>query len=162
LAVKSKLSLPSWASWDWDQKYLPSDIHTRWNELNVALELLQKYTFADHDEGTLVVLGLGLVLRECWRAVEVEDDDETSPQFLRESLLGMRRIKEVIKVIKEVTGKLPSLDTNEEMPKEKKLDSGGKGKKGKARQKTREDNSPPRIIRSQRQRKPSQKLRGSD
>jgi hypothetical protein len=115
LAVKSKLSLPSWASWDWDQKYLPSDIHTRRNELNVALELLQKYTFADHDEGTLVVLGVGLLLRECWRAVEVEEDDETSPQFLHESLLGMKRTKEVIKVIKKVISKLPSLDTNQEM-----------------------------------------------
>ena len=118
----------------------------------MALELLQKYTFADHDEGTLVVLGVGLLLRECWRAVEVEEDDETSPQFLHESLLGMKRTKEVIKVIKKVISKLPSLDTNQEMPKEKKL----------AGQKTREDNSPPRNIRSQRQRKPSQKLRGSD
>lgn len=128
----------------------------------MALELLQKYTFADHDEGTLVVLGVGLLLRECWRAVEVEEDDETSPQFLHESLLGMKRTKEVIKVIKKVISKLPSLDTNQEMPKEKKLDGGAKGKKGKAGQKTREDNSPPRNIRSQRQRKPSQKLRGSD
>ena len=152
----------------------------------MALDLLQKYPFADHKEGTLVVLGLGLLLRECWRAVEVEDDDESAPKFLQESLLGKKRASQVIKAIKEVMSGLPSLDTNDERSTEKKLDDSEDRQKVKAGQKKptkmkrpctpplvpstskkpfgtqKEDNSPSKNIRSQRQRKPSKKLRGSD
>src|SRR6267154_4446736 len=85
-AEKSKLSLPIWASWDWGKTYLPHDIHTNQGKFDKALDLLYKYKFGDHDEGTSVVLGFSLLLRECWRAVEVEGDDEDSPRFLRESL----------------------------------------------------------------------------
>jgi len=48
----------------------------------VALEKLQRYTFMDCDEGSFVVFGFGLLLHECWRIVEVKDDDEDAPQFL--------------------------------------------------------------------------------
>ena len=185
-AEKSKLSLPIWASWDWGKTYLPHDIHTNQGEFDKALDLLYKYKFGDHDEGTSVVLGFGLLLRECWRAVEVEGDNEDSPRFLRESLLDITRGNQVIKVVKEVIGTLSSPETDEETL-EKQLDSSAKGKKVTAGQKkaatrkhrTRtpspapsttkklsrirtETNSPARNIRSQRQRKPSKKLRDSD
>lgn len=156
------LSLPAWASWNWDQKYLPPDIHTRSGEFNAAVNLLHKYTYVDRDEGTPVVLGFGLLLRECGRAVEAEDGDEETPQFLKESLLDMERAAEVIKVIKKLIGKSSLSDTDEEVPK-KKSRSSGKGKKAKAGQeKEKDDRSPVRNIRSQRQRKPSKKLRDSD
>jgi hypothetical protein len=62
----------------------------------------------DRAEGSLVVLGFGLLLRECWRAVEVEDDDEDSPEFLRESLLGKKRAEKVIAAIKKMISKSSS------------------------------------------------------
>jgi len=95
LAAKPNLSLPAWAFWDWNQKYLPKDIHIRWHEFNVALEKLQEYTFVDRDEGSSVVLGFGLLVCECWRVVEVEDDDEDSSQFFETPFLakkGLRRL----------------------------------------------------------------------
>ena len=48
----------------------------------MVLDLLRTYTFANHKQGTSIALGFGLLLRECWVAVEVEDDDESSPKFL--------------------------------------------------------------------------------
>lgn len=181
LAAKSKFSLPVWVSWDWDEKYLPKDIHTKWDEFRVAVDLLHGYKFADRDEGTLVVLGFGLLLRECWRAVEVEDDDETSPEFLRESLLGKKRAMLVIKVIKEVIGRFPLPDADEERPREKESEGSVKGKKARAGQKKpatkkshigatspvpstskrpADTGTEAGQTRSQRQRKPSKKLRG--
>jgi hypothetical protein len=180
---QSSSSLPVWASWDWSQKYLPDAVHADWDECDAALDLFCDYEFADHNQGILVVLGFGLLLRECGRAVEVEDDDESAPKFLQESFLGERRVKPIIRAIKDVTGRLPSSDTDEERPKEKKSDGSAKGKEAKAGQKKpvtraspartpspvssttkmpsgtrKEDRSPARNIRSQRQRKPSKKI----
>jgi len=81
-ATKSKLSLPVWASWNWGKKYLSHTIYTNQGDFNNVLDLFRKYKFVDHDEGTSVLLSFGLLLHECWRAVEVEDDDEDSPKFL--------------------------------------------------------------------------------
>ena len=161
LAAKPNLSLPVWASWKWDQNYLPVDIHTRWHVFNAALDLLQGYTFMDCDEGSLVVLGFGLLLCECWRAVEVEEDDEHSPDFLRESLLGKKRADKVIMAIQKIISKSSEEDTDRERQKEK--DSSAKGKKAKpSGKKPATTSGPVRNIRSQRQRKPSRKLRESD
>lgn len=87
--------------------------------------MLREYEFADRDEGTLVVLGLGLLLRECWRAVEVDDDDDDVPKFLQESHLTKKRVDQVIKVIQEVGSRLPSPDTGEKRQE-------GKGQKARA------------------------------
>lgn len=187
LDPESNLTLPIWASWDWGQKYLPRDIHTKPEEFQVALGLLRNYQFADHNKGTPVVLGFGLLLRECWRAIEVEDDDEDSPKFLQESLLGEKRVKRVIMAIKEVIGALPLVDANKERPKEKELEASTEGQKGRAGKdnhatrmcpthapstapstskpsgtRKRGGDSPVKNTRSQRQRKPSKKLRGED
>ena len=93
----------------------------------MVLDLLRTYTFANHKQGTSIALGFGLLLRECWVAVEVEDDDESSPKFLRESLLGLKQFKQVTKVIAEVIGRLPSSDADKERSKEKELDDGTAG-----------------------------------
>jgi hypothetical protein len=161
--AKSKLSLPVWASWNWAQKYLPLEIHTKWSELDVALDLLRKYKFADQNEGTSVVLGFGLLLHECWRVIELEEDDDSSPEFLHQSVLGMKRAREIIKAIEEVSGMLPLIDTVEEAPKATGSDGSSKGQKARAGQrKPASRSSPVRNIRSQRQRKPSKKLCDSD
>ena len=101
--------------------------------------MLRTYTFADCNEGTLVVLGFGLLLRKCWRVVEVEVDDENILQFIQESLLGKKRADKVIQAIKMVIG----------TDKEKELDGGVKGQKARAGQKKRKGyNSPVRNARS--------------
>ena len=117
----------------------------------------------DCDEGSLVVLGFGLLLCECWRAVEVEEDDEHSPDFLRESLLGKKRADKVIMAIQKIISKSLEEDTDKERRKEKEKDSSAKGKKAKpGGKKPATTSGPVGNIRSQGQRKPSRKLRESD
>jgi hypothetical protein len=154
-------NLPVWASWDRGEKYLPIDIHAERGDFQVALGLLREYEFADLNEGTSAVLGFGLLLRDCWSAVEIEDDDEISPEFLRTSLLGLKQVNQVIKVIKEVTSRLPSPNAN------KKLEGQGPARTqvpstSKPSGTGKDDGVPVRQPRSQRQRKPSKKLRDSD
>lgn len=133
----------------------------------------------------------------------MEDDDESSPKFLRESLLGKERAEQVIEAIKEVIGRLPSYaDEEQEMglgisaggqkasakgvkivEEGKEIAQKGKVKAGLKKPAARKHpvcspspaplaskpsptikdaNSPARNTRSQRQRKPSRKRRGSD
>jgi hypothetical protein len=185
----SKSSLPAWASWDWSQKYLPNEIHIgNDNDCNLVLDSLQETLLVDCNRniGTLIALGFGLLLRECWRAVEVEPDDESAPIFLQQSSLSKRRVWSTIQAIKKVIGSLPRSDTDEERlegekkEKEGKEGSGDKGKTARRGQKKpavrkhpatppavpstskmhdaqEEDGSP--VKRSQRQRKPSKKVR---
>jgi hypothetical protein len=96
-------------SWDWTEKYLPDDIHVNMKTFESVLALLGKSECADRDQGGLIVLGFGLLLRECRRAMEVKGDDETAPTFLQESLLNSKRVDQVIKGIEEVIDRLPSL-----------------------------------------------------
>lgn len=150
--------------------------------------MLREYKVADHDEGTCVVLGFGLLLREWWCAVEAEDDDESTPAFLRNSYLSSKGvIDEITQAVKEAAKRLPSSDADKETPQEKELDYSVEGRKAKASQKKpgelpnrtctpppvastskrpldtqNEDIGRARNIRSQRQRKPSKKLRDSD
>jgi hypothetical protein len=70
--------------------------------------------------------------------VEVEDDDKSVPKFLQESFLGERRVKPIIRAIKDVTSRLPLSDTDEERLKEKKSDGSAKGKEARAGQKSEE------------------------
>jgi hypothetical protein len=95
--------------------------------------------------------------------VEVEDDDENAPIFLRQSLLGKKRAEKVGEAIKKVIGMLPSPDADGKGKRpNKELDGSAKGQRARASQKRKRDNSPVRNARSQRQRKPSKKLRDSD
>lgn len=49
-----------------------------------------------------VILELGLLLQEYWRAVEVEADDFNTLNFLQESVLTVQTAEEVVTTIKEV------------------------------------------------------------
>jgi hypothetical protein len=162
------------------------NIHAGWQEFSKELELLDRYMFADREAGSLIVLALGLLLRECWRAVELEEDDENAPEFLRGSHLEKTRArKRVLKAIEDAISRLPSPDADKERQKEKELKSSAKGRKVRVSEKKRgkmpartpspvastsrkpsgtqeEAIGPAQNIRSQRQRKPSKKLRDSD
>jgi hypothetical protein len=164
-------------SWHWDERYLPEDIHSKLSEFHMALELLQEYAIADRDQGLLIGLGFGLLLRDCWAAVQLEDDAKDSPEILRKSRLDMQNVNQVLKAIEEVIGRLAQSGSAQQAPKE--LHGSPKRRKASAGQKkpvSRKGptHTPPPVastskqsamqtdgnIRSQRQRKPSMKLRG--
>ena len=150
-------------------------------EFSKELDLLRKYKFVDCDKGSIVVLGFGLLLRDCWRALEVEHDDESSPEFLRNSHLGSTEvIDQVVKIIGEVVDRLPlPVETVYGFSVEGQKAKTSQKKNGKLPTRTRtpppvastskkssnsheKDISPARNVRSQRQRKPSKKLRDSN
>ncbi|KAG1746050.1 uncharacterized protein EDB91DRAFT_1246181 [Suillus paluster] len=79
-----KQQLPIWVSWTWSQAYLPKDIHENMETASAALENLLNYKFNSRGWGMIVVLGLGLLLRECRHAQEYEEDEATDdvPDYL--------------------------------------------------------------------------------
>jgi uncharacterized protein YbdZ (MbtH family) len=70
--------------------------------------LLVSYRFADSEQGSLVTLGFGLLLRECWRAIKAEKNDQDTPQLLRESCLREEMVGQVVKAIEGVMRQMPS------------------------------------------------------
>ncbi|KAI6025634.1 hypothetical protein F5J12DRAFT_889524 [Pisolithus orientalis] len=67
--------LPEWASWTWSAQYLPQEIHIQGDSFWKALGQLQSERFACMSKGVPVVLGFGILWRECKQAQEVEEDD---------------------------------------------------------------------------------------
>ena len=119
--------MPIWTSWRWATKYLPSELHTVGDEFRVAIGLLRKARFTDRNRGTPVILGLGLLLRECWRAVEVEPDSQV-PDFLRNSRLGVERAQDVVTVIRDLRARFDAgLKDGAQVAEEGQVSSGGLG-----------------------------------
>ena len=60
---------------------------------------LTSHPWKSHNYGTAVVLGLGLLIQDCWRAQELEQledgEQKTAPKFLYSSLLGVRQVEGV-------------------------------------------------------------------
>lgn len=90
---------PSWASWTSREVYLPASFHTL-ASFKGALSTLKK-AFADKSvfEGGKVdapLLFLGLIYRECRRAMEIEPGAPTkAPAHLVESNFGVKEIEEI-------------------------------------------------------------------
>ncbi|KAI6137719.1 hypothetical protein EDD17DRAFT_1771298 [Pisolithus thermaeus] len=72
-----EVDFPYWATWTWSAKYLPEEIHLDLGTFQKAIGELQSARFSSSSRGggLEVVLGLGLLLRECSHAQEVEEDD---------------------------------------------------------------------------------------
>ncbi|KAG1752330.1 uncharacterized protein EDB91DRAFT_1243106 [Suillus paluster] len=85
-----KQQLPIWVSWTWSQAYLPQDIHENMETASTALENLSNYKFNSRGWGMIVILGLGLLLRECCRTQEYEADEaeDDVPDYLGNFILG--------------------------------------------------------------------------
>ncbi|KAI6036709.1 hypothetical protein BKA83DRAFT_4120398 [Pisolithus microcarpus] len=117
-------ALPHWATWTWGAKYLPQEIHLDGGSFWKALGQLQSGRFASSSSGWEVVLGLGLLLRECSCAQEVEEDDPlvSHLQFLLNSELGIRRAEDVMDIVGLIVSRLEQTSAGMKEPKE-----GGEG-----------------------------------
>ncbi|KAI6137143.1 hypothetical protein F5141DRAFT_1060032 [Pisolithus sp. B1] len=102
---------PHWATWTWSAKYLPEEIHLDLGAFQKAIAELQSARFGSSSRGFEVVLGLGLLLRECCHAQEVEEDDPV-------------RGDDVMDVVGVVVSRLEQCSTGTKEPK------GGNGGEG--------------------------------
>ncbi|KAI5987924.1 hypothetical protein EDC04DRAFT_2912705 [Pisolithus marmoratus] len=104
----TKLDMPVWATWAWSDQYLPADIHMDGSSIWKALGKLQSARFGCSLKGLQVVLGFGLLLRECKWAQEVEPDDPevADLDFLLNSELGVERGEDVMDAVGVVVTRL--------------------------------------------------------
>ncbi|KAG2112713.1 uncharacterized protein F5147DRAFT_771253 [Suillus discolor] len=66
---------PSWAKWSWRHDYLPKDIHESQKMLEASLKKLRTANISNATSAISVVLGLGMLFRECKRVIEYEEDE---------------------------------------------------------------------------------------
>ncbi|KAI6014206.1 hypothetical protein EDC04DRAFT_2953937 [Pisolithus marmoratus] len=103
-----EVALPHWATCTWSAKYFPQEIHLESTCFWKALGELQSVRFTSSSLGGQVVLGLGLLLRECGHAQEVEEDDPlvSHLQFLLNSELGIQMVENVIDIVGLIVARL--------------------------------------------------------
>ncbi|KAI6101798.1 hypothetical protein F5141DRAFT_1217945 [Pisolithus sp. B1] len=70
-----EVDFPYWATWTWSAKYLPEEFTWIWGLSERQLESCKVQGSVPLQGVLEVVLGLGLLLRECSHAQEVEEDD---------------------------------------------------------------------------------------
>ncbi|KAI6133009.1 hypothetical protein EV401DRAFT_2065095 [Pisolithus croceorrhizus] len=118
-----EVDFPYWATWTWSAKYLPEEIHLDLGTFQKGIGELQSARFSSSSRGLEVVLGLGLLLRECSHAQKVEEDDPLVSElnFLLNSKLGMQRGDDVMDVVGVVVSRL------EQCPAGTKGPQGGDG-----------------------------------
>ncbi|KAI6017919.1 hypothetical protein EDC04DRAFT_2902372 [Pisolithus marmoratus] len=90
------------------EQYLPQEIHLDSGCFWKALGELQSVRFTSSSLGGEVVLGLGLLLRECSHAQEVEEDDPlvSHLKFLLNSELGIQRAENVMDIVGLIVARL--------------------------------------------------------
>lgn len=89
--------LPSWASWTYDQKYLPEDVHQT-PPLETAHRLLP-LAFKGNDAA---VLGIALLIREIARGLEIEEDNPgDAPMSLISSTFSIADIEAIVGLISQ-------------------------------------------------------------
>ncbi|KAI6160724.1 hypothetical protein EDD17DRAFT_1760196 [Pisolithus thermaeus] len=123
-----EVDFPYWATWTWSGNA----------------------RFSSSSRGLEVVLGLGLLLRECSHAQEVEEDDPMVSElnFLLNSKLGVQRGDDVMDVVGVVVSRLEQCPAGTKGPLGGEggagLDDSGRGDEEKEKEKEEEEEAPPR------------------
>ncbi|KAG1863116.1 hypothetical protein F4604DRAFT_1683705 [Suillus subluteus] len=97
---------PAWATWSWDRSHLPNSVHSDERELNKFLEIVVSAKISGLVSAMGVSLGLGMLLRECKRVIEYEEDEATpnTPSYLGTSILSIKTHDLVIEAINTARG----------------------------------------------------------
>ncbi|KAI6121647.1 hypothetical protein F5141DRAFT_1211309 [Pisolithus sp. B1] len=131
-----EVDFPYWATWTWSAKYLPEEIHLDLGTFQKAIGELQSARFSSSSRGLEVVLGLGLLLRECSHAQEVEEDDP---------LLGVQRGDDVMDVVGVVVSRLEQCPAGTKGPQGGDGGAGlGESDRGDEEKEKEEEEAPPR------------------
>ncbi|KAG1883236.1 hypothetical protein F4604DRAFT_1677596 [Suillus subluteus] len=96
-----ELNLPQWADWSWRESYLPENLHGSQDMVKASLKLLTKAPIRSSYSATLVVLGLGLILRDCKHVIEYEEDEALpgTPFYLASSIMDLQCMLQVDSIV---------------------------------------------------------------
>ncbi|KAI6124228.1 hypothetical protein EDD16DRAFT_1768961 [Pisolithus croceorrhizus] len=141
-----EVDFPYWVTWTWSAKYLPEEIHLDLGTFQKAIGELQSARFSSSSRGLEVVLGLGLLLRECSHAQEVEEDDPlvSKLNFLVNSKLGVQRGDDVMDVVGVVVSRLEQCPAGTKGPQGGDEGAGMGESDGGDEEKEEEEEAPPR------------------
>ncbi|KAI6106766.1 hypothetical protein EDD16DRAFT_1713080 [Pisolithus croceorrhizus] len=145
-----EVDFPYWATWTWGGKYFPEEIHLDLGTFQKAIGELQSARFSSSSRGLEVVLGLGLLLRECSHAQEVEEDDPIVSElsFLLNSKLGVQRGDDVMDVVGVVISRLEQCPAGTKGPLGGEggagLDDSDRGDEKEKEEEEEEEEAPPR------------------
>ncbi|KAG2062909.1 hypothetical protein BDR04DRAFT_1164491 [Suillus decipiens] len=91
---QEELELPNWVNWSWKDSYLPKSVHESQEMVMASLELMKKAPIQSAYSAALVVLGLGMILRDCKHVIEYEEDEAPpgTPSCLASSNLDLQCI----------------------------------------------------------------------
>ncbi|KAG2109007.1 uncharacterized protein F5147DRAFT_773346 [Suillus discolor] len=107
---------PTWATWSWEESYLPNAVHSEDGVVEIFLDMIASAKITSLPSGMRVTLGLGLLLRECKRAIEYEVDEapHNTPTYLGASTLDIKILSLVEDLVDTVRGRmLPTLKGRE-------------------------------------------------
>ncbi|KAG2091656.1 uncharacterized protein F5147DRAFT_779937 [Suillus discolor] len=107
---------PTWATWSWEESYLPNAVHSEDGVVENFLDMIASAKITSLPSGMRVTLGLGLLLRECKRAIKYEVDEapHNTPTYLGASTLDIKILSLVEDLVDTVRGRmLPTLKGRE-------------------------------------------------
>ncbi|KAG0693962.1 hypothetical protein DFH29DRAFT_1006752 [Suillus ampliporus] len=107
---------PNWATWSWEGSYLPGAVHSEHGTVQKFLETVTSAKITCFALGMRVTLGLGLLLRECKRAIEYEADEppQNVPTYIGASTLGIEILGLVEDAVDTVRGRILRLVKGQE------------------------------------------------
>ncbi|KAG1887756.1 hypothetical protein F4604DRAFT_1674924 [Suillus subluteus] len=87
-----ELELPPWVDWCCGESYLPEYLHGSQDMVMASLEVLTQAPIRSSSSGALVVLGLGLILRDCKQVIKYEEDEAPpgTPIYLASSIMDLQ------------------------------------------------------------------------
>ncbi|KAG2158722.1 uncharacterized protein EDB93DRAFT_1245954 [Suillus bovinus] len=105
-SLKEQKEWPAWATWSWEGSYLPSGVHSVDRDVHKFLQIAESVKISGFSSAMRVTLGLGLLLRECKRAIEYEEDEVAfeTPAYISSSFLDIKILDLVVEAVKKVRG----------------------------------------------------------
>ncbi|KAG1866759.1 hypothetical protein F4604DRAFT_1928056 [Suillus subluteus] len=109
--LEEELNLPPWVNWSSKESYLPASEHIYLDLMIGSLDLLTEAPIQSAYSAALVVLGLGLLLRDCKCVMEYKEDEAhpDAPYYLPISVLDLQIILKVESAISHIAGTVVGL-----------------------------------------------------
>ncbi|KAG1819994.1 hypothetical protein EV424DRAFT_1347324 [Suillus variegatus] len=109
--LQEELDLPPWVDWHCGESYLPEYLHGSQDMVMASLELLTNASIRSSHSAALVVLGLGLILRDCKRVIEYEEEEALpgTPSYLASLIMDLQCMIKVDSAISHTASSIVGL-----------------------------------------------------